>query len=70
MIAGYGIIGMRDPHGIRPLAMGRRKSPAGYDYMFASESVVFEALGFTDFEDVKPGKETKLLLMQCILISL
>jgi amidophosphoribosyltransferase len=56
MVAGYGIIGIRDPHGIRPLIMGRRKNPAGYDYMFASESIVLDALGFTDCEDVKPGK--------------
>ena len=56
MIAGYGIIGFRDPHGIRPLVLGRRNTPAGYDYMLASESVVLEALGFSDFEDVKPGE--------------
>jgi amidophosphoribosyltransferase len=56
MIAGFGIIGFRDPHGIRPLILGRRQTVAGYDYMLASESVVLEALGFTDFEDVKPGE--------------
>ncbi|KAI8372300.1 phosphoribosyltransferase-like protein [Choanephora cucurbitarum] len=56
MIAGFGIIGIRDPHGIRPLVLGRRHTKAGYDYMFASESVVLEALGFSDFEDVKPGE--------------
>ncbi|KAI9486222.1 MAG: phosphoribosyltransferase-like protein [Benjaminiella poitrasii] len=56
MIAGFGIIGFRDPHGIRPLILGRRQTFYGYDYMFASESVVLEALGFTDFEDVKPGE--------------
>lgn len=62
MVAGYGIIGIRDPHGIRPLIMGRRKNPAGYDYMFSSESIVLESLGFTDYEDVKPGKQKKIIL--------
>ncbi|KAG0168296.1 amidophosphoribosyltransferase [Apophysomyces sp. BC1034] len=56
MIAGFGLIAFRDPHGIRPLIMGRRETPCGYDYMFSSESVALEALGFTDFEDVKPGE--------------
>jgi amidophosphoribosyltransferase len=56
MIAGFGLIGFRDPNGIRPLILGSRDTPQGKDYMFSSESVVLEALGFTDFQDVKPGE--------------
>ncbi|KAI8907252.1 phosphoribosyltransferase-like protein [Gorgonomyces haynaldii] len=56
MIAGYGIVGFRDPNGIRPLIYGSRKTEHGIDYMLASESVSLEALGFKDFQDVKPGQ--------------
>ncbi|GAA6013025.1 hypothetical protein JCM8202_002990 [Rhodotorula sphaerocarpa] len=59
MIAGYGIFGFRDPNGIRPMGYARRKSETvegAYDYMMASESVVCDALGFSDWTDVKPGE--------------
>ena len=55
MLAGFGIIAFRDPNGIRPLGMARRSAPNGNDYLFASESVVADASGFIDWEDVKPG---------------
>lgn len=55
MLAGFGIIAFRDPNGIRPLGMGMRRTPTGTDYLFASESVVADASGFTDWEDVKQG---------------
>ncbi|KAF8743603.1 hypothetical protein AX14_001667 [Amanita brunnescens Koide BX004] len=56
MLAGFGIIAFRDPNGIRPLGMGKRRNPIGTDYLFASESVVADASGFTDWEDVKQGE--------------
>lgn len=57
MLAGYGIIGFRDPNGIRPLLYGERINTDGSkDYMLASESVVLKAHGFNDFRDVKPGE--------------
>ena len=61
MLAGFGIIAFRDPNGIRPVGMGVRKSFTGKDYLFASESVVADASGFGDWEDVKPGRPVLLL---------
>ncbi|KAJ3185261.1 amidophosphoribosyltransferase [Gaertneriomyces sp. JEL0708] len=56
MIAGFGLVAFRDPNGIRPLIYGERTTAHGKDYMMASESVVLEALGFTNFTDVAPGQ--------------
>lgn len=55
MLAGFGIIAFRDPNGIRPVGMAVRRTETGNDYLFASESVVADASGFTDWDDVKPG---------------
>ncbi|CAG8713164.1 19992_t:CDS:10 [Gigaspora margarita] len=56
MIAGFGIIGFRDPHGIRPICYGIRRSHEGFDFMFSSESVVLDALGFTEIKDIDLGE--------------
>lgn len=56
MLAGFGIIAFRDPNGIRPVGMASRKLSNGKsDYLFSSESVVADACGFTDWQDVQPG---------------
>ncbi|EPQ57992.1 amidophosphoribosyltransferase [Gloeophyllum trabeum ATCC 11539] len=56
MLAGFGIIAFRDPNGIRPVGMATRKSGNGRDYLFASESVVADASGFGEWQDVGPGE--------------
>jgi amidophosphoribosyltransferase len=56
MVANYGLIAFRDPFGIRPLIVGRRKVGDGYDYMVSSESVALDILGYEVIDDIKPGE--------------
>ncbi|MGB5324358.1 MAG: amidophosphoribosyltransferase [Pseudomonadales bacterium] len=71
MIANYGIVAFRDPHGIRPLVYGRRETSLGPEYMVASESVALSSQGFDCVADVAPGQavyieaDSSLHLEQC-----
>ena len=56
MILGHGVIGFRDPHGIRPLVIGKRDTARGREHMIASESVALDQSGFELMRDVGPGE--------------
>lgn len=56
MIAGFGIVAFRDPHGIRPLIYGKRQTELGTEMMVASESVALTSQGFAIVDDVGPGE--------------
>jgi amidophosphoribosyltransferase len=56
MLTGKGIIGFRDPRGIRPMVYGKRESAQGNEYMIASESVALQTSGFELIGDLQPGE--------------
>ncbi len=56
MILDHGIVAFRDPHGIRPIVIGRKESGGKVQHMVASESVALDALGFDLVRDILPGE--------------
>lgn len=57
LLAGDHVIVARDPHGFRPLAMGRLElSEGGYATVFASETCAFDLIGAAYTGDVEPGE--------------
>ncbi|MGH8227491.1 MAG: amidophosphoribosyltransferase [Steroidobacteraceae bacterium] len=72
MIIGHGVLGFRDPNGIRPLVLGMRETPRGPEWMLASESVALDMLSFRLVRDVGPGEavfidtQGRLTAQQCV----
>ncbi|MGG7466069.1 amidophosphoribosyltransferase [Plantibacter sp. YIM 135347] len=57
LIAGHGLLAFRDPFGIRPLILGRRRAGmVGDDWVVASESLVLEASGYDIVREIAPGE--------------
>ncbi|MBM4345086.1 MAG: amidophosphoribosyltransferase [Deltaproteobacteria bacterium] len=56
LIAGKGMLAFRDANGIRPLIFGKRQTPNGPSYAFASESTCFDYLGYELVRELAPGE--------------
>lgn len=56
LVKGVGMVAFRDPHGIRPLVLGKRDGPDGEEWCVASEDCAFGPIGFERVRDVRPGE--------------
>jgi amidophosphoribosyltransferase len=62
LIANYGLVAFRDPHGIRPLAIGKKEDGSGITHLISSESCAIEINGFEFIRDINPGEAVIITL--------
>ena len=62
LICGHGLLGFRDPNGIRPMVLGSREGARGPEYVLASESAALDVLGFELERDLEPGESVFITL--------
>jgi len=56
LIGGHGVLAFRDPYGIRPLQLGKRKFGMKEEYILCSENTVMKPLGYELVRDLLPGE--------------
>ncbi|MFK4791140.1 amidophosphoribosyltransferase [Microbacterium sp. ZW T5_56] len=56
VIAGYGLLAFRDPFGIRPLILGKRRAGDQDEWVVTSESLVLDNGDYDVVRDVAPGE--------------
>ncbi|NRB72003.1 MAG: amidophosphoribosyltransferase, partial [Xanthomonadales bacterium] len=56
LLVDQGLLGFRDPRGIRPAVLGRRETDSGTEWAITSESVALDAIGFQLVRDLRPGE--------------
>jgi len=62
LICGHGLLGFRDPYGIRPMVLGSREGERCREYILASESAALDVLGFELERDLGPGESVFITL--------
>ena len=62
LIANYGLVAFRDPHGIRPLVIGRRTVDNQVTYLISSETCAIDINGFELVRTIEPGEAVIITL--------
>ena len=56
LIHGIGMLFFRDPHAIRPMVYGGKRTLDGVSYAVASENIVLDILGYEIIRDIRGGE--------------